>query len=187
MATTSFGSLLLLLQLLVLLTAPLCVLAQDEQGDDAPHWDTFQLLLGARVACAEIQPQWPNDFALCVQDVVRMHDVGVAGMWPAADPASLTDHEWGLRMARQSCAGVQEQPHRQGVVHPAIVVYVDTNHMNDNEQQQDEHSVPQYPDFDACVQQMLETGNIGWTKAHWLKTEVQRNLRGNASSTTTTT
>ena len=136
------------------------VLADDTY--DEPELDDTQLLQAARAECAKVHMKWDNTFDLCIDDVMRMRDVGVVFLWDLADEDMLTAQAKWMQKARIACASVQEQG-RHAAVAPAS--------------NKDGESQAPKSDFDLCVQQVVQTENVE-TAQQWTQTSVQRKLRG---------
>lgn len=165
-----------LLTLLFSLAAPIRAADSSSSSSwDEEQWDDAQLLQAGRIACATIEMKWASTFDLCVNDVVRMRDPGVAGMFNPVNAASQTKAALQLQQARIACAGVQEQ-HRAVVQKEAAAATA-----AEEEEKATSHDPQSYPDFEQCVQEIVQTGDVQAAKEHWLQNKVQRRLRGGRS------
>lgn len=108
----------------------------------------------ARIECARIEIKWDNDFALCVYEVVRTGDVGMATLWNQAADALSEPDQW-LQSARIACAAVQGLENGRLIVQDVVT-----------------------SDFDLCVQDILLNENLELAERWVLKANARSNLRG---------
>ena len=141
------------------------------------------LLVNARIACANINSEYTKDFNLCVDDILSTGDVSLANLWPLVididNPTIMTTPKEQslllLRQARIACAAV---PHRQSKVVAATKAW---------------HPEIMTTDFENCVEEIVHNGGNQDNKAAlWMdvndddddKTQQHRqaNLRGNSTN-----
>lgn len=117
--------------------------------------DDVQLLRIARAECAKVHLTGPQEYELCIDDVMRTKDSGLVGLWPEQNEDELSEDDKLLRDARIACSSSQEDKIR--LMSPSLEIDA-TN-------------------FEKCVKEVVHTGNVESSEA-WIIDGVQRNLRG---------